>query len=93
MVGSFDYDSIKDQEDKVTQGLLRTRETSTKSIHMILSPECAIQEQPPLPEDTTEDDEEFQAMLAEILAEEEARQAELNEGIKDKKVKKVKKTK
>lgn len=40
MVGSFDYESIKEQEDKMTSGLLRTREMSIKHQEMQLNGFC-----------------------------------------------------
>jgi len=46
MVGAFDYDTIREQEDKMTSGLLRTRELTLKHQDMVLNKECQVVEQP-----------------------------------------------
>ena len=68
LIGTFDFENIGSQEDKITISAFPAREAPLTNDKMILNKECAVVEQVQQPEE----DEEFAAMLAEILAEEEA---------------------
>ena len=97
LIGSFDFDNIFMQEERLVTGGAGPREAPVSQTSMLLSKECHVETVPPPSDVEDDDDEEFRAMLAEILAEEEARKAELGEvseesSAEKKKVKKKKKS-
>ena len=89
MIGKFDQESIEEHEDKFKNGKLSLRDAKVDKRELQFSEiDCKAQ----VLDEVTEDDDDFDEILAEILAEEKARkEAEDPDSGKSKKKKNKKK--